>query len=175
MIVYFLRHASAGQSFADPKKDEKRPLDDDGILQSRYIGRALMAADVNLDAIISSPLKRALQTATIVANELGFEQKIEIDGAMRPEATYALFQAMLKKHAAADALMVVGHNPSIKHFLCRMVGRQGQAAGIEFKKGAVAKVEVKRSEGTLLWTVTPKLVASIHSLTKSSLPKTSRK
>lgn len=175
MTIYFLRHASAGESLDDPKKDEKRPLDEDGILQARYIGRALAAADVNLETIISSPLKRAMQTATIVANELGFEQKIENDGAMRPEATYTLFQAMLRKHASAESIMVVGHNPSIKQFLSRMIGRQGQAAAIEFKKGAVAKVEVKRSEGTLLWSITPKLVANIHSLTKSSLPKTSRK
>lgn len=175
MIVYFLRHASAGESLSDPKQDEKRPLDDDGILQSRYIGRALAAADVSVDQIISSPLKRAIQTATIVANELGFEQKIELEAAMRPEATYTLFQAMLKKHAAAESLLVVGHNPSIKQFLSRMIGRQGHAASLEFKKGAVAKVEVKRGEGTLVWSVTPKLVASIHSLTKSSLPKTSRK
>jgi len=175
MIVYFLRHASAGESLSDPKKDEKRPLDDDGILQSRYIGRALAAADISLDMIVSSPLKRATQTANIVANEIGFEQKIEIDGAMRPEATYALFQALLKKHAKLESLMVVGHNPSIRSFLSRIIGRQGHQAAIEFKKGAVAKVELKRLEGTLHWLLTPKLVGNIHSLSKSSLPKTSRK
>jgi phosphohistidine phosphatase len=175
VIVYFLRHASAGQSLADPKKDEKRPLDDDGILQSRYIGRALAASDVTVDVIVSSPLKRALQTATIVANELGFEQKIEIDGAMRPEATYSLFQALLRKHQTAESIIVVGHNPSIEQFLSRMIGTQGRAAAIDFKKGAVAKVDVKRLEGTLQWLITPKLVGNVHSLTKSSLPKTSRK
>lgn len=175
MIVYFLRHASAGQSLTDPKKDEKRPLDDDGILQSRYIGRALAASDVTVDAILSSPLKRALQTATIVANELGFEQKIEIDGAMRPEATYVLFQALLKKYQSAESIIVVGHNPSIEQFLSRMIGTRGHAAAIDFKKGALAKVEVKRLEGTLHWLLTPKLVGNLHSLTKSSLPKTSRK
>jgi phosphohistidine phosphatase len=125
--------------------------------------------------IISSPLKRALQTATIVANELGYEQKVEIDGAMRPEATYALFQALVKKHASVESLMVVGHNPSIRNFLSRIIGRQGHQTAIEFKKGAVAKVELKRLEGTLHWLLTPKLVGNIHSLSKSSLPKTSRK
>jgi phosphohistidine phosphatase len=175
VIVYFLRHASAGQSLADPKKDEKRPLDDDGTIQSRYIGRALAASDITVDAIISSPLKRARQTATIVANELGFEQKIEVDGAMRPEATYAQFQALLKKYQAAESIIVVGHNPSMEQFLSRIIGRQGHAAAIDLKKGAIAKVDVKRLEGTLQWCITPKLVGSIHSLTKSSLPKTSRK
>src|SRR5262249_30602289 len=175
MIVYFLRHASAGQGLTDPKKDEKRPLDETGVLQARYVGRSLMAIDAAIDVIISSPLKRALQTATIVANELGFEQKIEIDAAMRPEATYTSFQSMLRKHAGADAIMVVGHNPSMEDFLSRMIGRQGRAASVQFKKGAIAKIEVRRAEGTLLWSVTPKVLAALQGATKSSRPNTSRK
>ena len=175
MIVYFLRHASAGEGLSDPKRDEKRPLDENGVLQARYVGRALNAFDAAIDVIISSPLKRALQTATIVANELGFEQKIELDAAMRPEATYASFQAMLRKHAGVEAIMVVGHNPSMEVFLGRVIGRQGRAAVVEFKKGAIAKVEIKRAEGTLRWSVTPRMLAALQGTTKSSRPNTSRK
>ena len=58
MILYFLRHASAGEHVANPKKDEKRALDKEGIEQCGYIGRALAALDVQVDAIVSSPLKR---------------------------------------------------------------------------------------------------------------------
>jgi phosphohistidine phosphatase len=175
VIVYFLRHASAGQSLSDPKKDEKRPLDTEGTLQCRYIGRALAAADVSIDTIISSPLKRAMQTAQLVANELGFEQKIEMDSAMRPEATYTAFQSLLRKHQAKDAIMVVGHNPSIEEFLAQTIGRNGAAAGVDSKKGSVAKVEIKRSGGILQWLLTPKLAAGVHSAIKMSRPKTSRK
>ena len=50
MILYFLRHASAGEHVANPKKDEKRALDKDGIEQCGYIGRALAALDVQVDA-----------------------------------------------------------------------------------------------------------------------------
>ena len=47
MSIYFLRHASAGEPMKNLKKDERRPLDDDGVLQCRYIGRALGAMGVN--------------------------------------------------------------------------------------------------------------------------------
>src|ERR1039458_8058586 len=67
MILYFLRHASAGEHFANPKKDEKRALDKEGIEQCGYIGRALAALDCQVDAIVSSPLKRCTQTASLVA------------------------------------------------------------------------------------------------------------
>ena len=73
MLLYFFRHASAGKSMLNPKKDERRPLDDEGILQVRYVGRVLANLDVQVDQIISSPLKRARQTASLVANELAFE------------------------------------------------------------------------------------------------------
>ena len=43
MIVYFLRHANAGERLVSPKKDEKRGLDKEGIEQCGYVGRALAA------------------------------------------------------------------------------------------------------------------------------------
>ncbi len=86
MILYFLRHASAGEHFANPKKDEKRALDKEGIEQCGYVGRALAALDVQVDVIVSSPLKRATQTASLVGNELGYEGKLQIDAGLRPEA-----------------------------------------------------------------------------------------
>jgi phosphohistidine phosphatase len=45
MILYFLRHASAGEHFANPKKDEKRALDKEGIEQCGYIGPEAGLAD----------------------------------------------------------------------------------------------------------------------------------
>ena len=88
MILYFLRHASAGEHFANPKKDEKRALDKEGIEQCGYIGRALAALDVQVDAIVSSPLKRCTQTASLVGNELGYEGKLQIDPdcGLRPDS-----------------------------------------------------------------------------------------
>src|SRR5215467_13352887 len=82
MIIYFLRHASAGKKVSDPKKDERRPLDEEGILQARYMGRMLANLDVQVDQIISSRLKRALQTASLVANELAHESPIRTDDAL---------------------------------------------------------------------------------------------
>src|SRR5215470_9447469 len=97
MILYFLRHASAGKSESNPTKDERRPLDEDGILQARYIGRLLASLDIQVEQIVSSPLKRALQTASLVANELAFETAIQIDDALLPEADFAHFQSMLAR------------------------------------------------------------------------------
>ena len=76
----------------NPKKDEKRALDKEGIEQCGYVGRALAAMDVQVDVIISRPLKRSTQTASLVGNEMGYEGKLQIEAALRPAATFADFR-----------------------------------------------------------------------------------
>ena len=179
MIIYFVRHASAGQHIPNPKKDEKRPLDADGIEQCGFVGRALAALNVQPDVIISSPLKRATQTASLVGNELGYEGKLLLEPAMRPEASFAEFRRMLEKYAKHEAVMVVGHNPSITEFLARMIVKSGSEALVDFKKGTAARVETTRHAATLNWFFTPKMARSIQAaaaaVAEKSHPKTSRK
>src|SRR5579864_6250009 len=98
MILYFLRHASAGEPLTNPKKDEKRGLDKEGIEQCGYVGRALAALEVQVDVIVSSPLKRASQTASLVGNEIGYEGKLQIDAGLRPAAALSDFRKLLDKY-----------------------------------------------------------------------------
>ena len=158
------------------KKDEKRGLDKDGIEQCGYVGRALASLGVQVDVIVSSPLKRSTQTAALVGNEMGHEGKLVLEAALRPEATYSDFQKMLQKYARQDSVMVVGHNPNLKEFLGRLISGSGCEATVELKKGAVAKVEMRRSSGSLSWCITPRIVRTIHvAAAESARPKTSRK
>jgi phosphohistidine phosphatase len=176
MILYFLRHASAGQRTANPKKDEKRALDSSGIEQCGYVGRALAAMDVQVDVILSSPLKRATQTASLVGNELSYEGKLLLDDALRPAASFADFRKLLDKYARREAIMVVGHNPNLSEFLGRCISEPGGEATVELKKGAVARVELDRNAGVLHWCLTPKILRTLYAAaTESSRPKTSRK
>ncbi len=176
MILYFLRHASAGEHVPNPKKDEKRALDKEGIEQCGYVGRALAALDVQVDTIISSPLKRCTQTAALVGNELGYEGKLLLDPGMRPEAGLADFRKLLEKYARHEAIMVVGHNPNLSQFLGTLISDSGCEASLELKKGAVAKVEMRRTSGTLQWCLTPKVVRALYdTAVESSRPNISRK
>ena len=176
MFLYFLRHASAGQSLISPKKDEKRGLDKDGIEQCGYIGRALAALGVQAEIIVSSPLKRAAQTAALVGNEMGHEGKLVMENALRPQSGFADFQKMLEKYARQDSILLVGHNPNLSEFLGRLICDNGREAVVELKKGAVAKVEMRRNSGSLSWCITPRILRALHAAaTESSRPKTSRK
>jgi phosphohistidine phosphatase len=160
MLVYFFRHASAGVSKSDPIKDEKRALDREGVEQCGYVGRALAVLETHVDVIISSPLKRATQTSALIANELAFEGKINLDSALRPGATFAQFRDLLTKYGNQEAIMVVGHNPNLSEFLGRLIGG-GSRTGIDLKKAGVARVEVNHHRGVLIWCLTPKVVRTL--------------
>ena len=176
MILYLLRHASAGHHVANPAQDEKRPLDPQGIEQCTQMGRALNALDVHVDAVVSSPLKRATQTASLVANEIGFDDKLQLTPALRPSAQMEAFRELLDKHAKLEAVLVVGHNPSLSQFLSLLISEGASESSADLKKGAIARVDLSGRMGILKWVLTPKIVQTLSVTTaKSSRPKTLRK
>jgi phosphohistidine phosphatase len=113
MNLYVLRHASAGTRRINPLLDVKRPLDKDGKQHCLYLAHVLRALQTSFDLVISSPLKRSLQTAQMVATETGYEQNVLISNALSPAATFSQFQRMLRECEGHENVLVVGHNPNI--------------------------------------------------------------
>ena len=74
MNLYLMRHANAGLIRVNPLLDNKRALIKEGKEQCVLMARLLTALNVQIDVIVSSPLKRALQTAQFVGTELGLTQ-----------------------------------------------------------------------------------------------------
>ena len=175
MNLYLMRHANAGVSRENPILDRKRALIKEGKEQCMLMARLLSALKVQIDVIVSSPLKRALQTATFVGTELGYEAKVEISPALDLDADYADFQQMLAKFSDREGVLVVGHNPHMFQFLGSMITGNG-GASIRMRKGSIARVDMDRHPPLLRWLIDPRMARSIYSgLAKSSRPKTSRK
>jgi phosphohistidine phosphatase len=138
----------------------------------------LAALDVQVDAIISSPLKRASQTASLVSNELGFEGEVTFSPALSPDASFDQFRDMLASHSSkAQEIIVVGHNPTLSTYLSLLLSAGANERAIDLKKGAVARLDYDgRKNGSMIWCVTPKLVRSVHdTAATSSRPKVARK
>jgi phosphohistidine phosphatase len=176
MNVYFLRHASAGTSRANPILDAKRPLDKEGLQQCWLMAQFLNALDVQFDAIVSSPLKRALQTASSVANEIGHDAAVIVAKQLAPGATLNDFRTLLDRYANLDNIMVVGHNPNLTAFLSATVGSPNGRPMVRLRKGALARVDMSQRPPTLQWLIAPPSLGRFYaSVGKSSRRKTSRK
>jgi phosphohistidine phosphatase len=175
MILYILRHASAGVRRASPALDVKRPLDKEGKEQCILVGRYMNAMKVQFDLIVSSPLKRALQTASLVGTEVAYDSKIQISDALAPGGTVAGFQALVNSLSAHENVLVVGHNPNLPQFLGSLICAP-RPASIRMRKGAMARVDCTARPGQLLSLVDTRMLRQVYaSATKSSRRKTSRK
>jgi phosphohistidine phosphatase len=175
MNLYLMRHANAGLRRENPVLDAKRSLVKEGKDQCMLMARVLSALKVQVDVVVSSPLKRCLQTAQFVGTELGYEARVEISSALAPGASYADFQQMLAKYANFEGVLVVGHNPALFKFLGHLITGNGGAA-IRMRKGSVARVDCASHPPLLRWLIDPRMARSIYvSVQKSSRPKTSRK
>ncbi|MDE3133435.1 MAG: histidine phosphatase family protein [Acidobacteriota bacterium] len=140
-MIWLLRHAEA----AEGRPDEARPLTPRGIEQARVAGAALQRLGVHVDACLSSPKRRALETAQIACEPLGVEIITEaaIAGTMYdPERLAA---------GLGDALLV-GHNPSMSTVLHELTG-----ARAHLRKGGIAAVQ----RGELIVLLTPRELAGI--------------
>lgn len=175
MILYLMRHANAGVRRDNPTQDQKRSLIKEGKEQCVLMARMMSALNVQVDVIVSSPLKRALQTAQFVGTELGYEAKVEVSPALSLGATYEAFQELIAKYADREGVLLVGHNPSLFKFLGRIITGNG-GAGVRMRKGSVARVDMSKHPPLLQWLIDPRMARQIYtSVAKSSRPKTSRK
>ena len=142
MILYLMRHANAGTVRENPVLDAKRGLIKEGKEQCMLMARVMGALKAQIDAIVSSPLKRAMQTAQLVGTELGYDAQVEVSPALGLNASYADFQELLAKYADREGILVVGHNPNLFQFLGRMITGNGGAA-IRMRKGSIARVDMR--------------------------------
>jgi phosphohistidine phosphatase len=175
MILYLMRHANAGTVRENPELDAKRGLIKDGKEQCMLMARMLSALKAPIDVIVSSPLKRARQTAQLVGTELGYDSQVEVCDALGLDASYAQFQDLLVKYADREGVLAVGHNPNLFQFLGRMVTGNG-GASIRMRKAGIARVDMEIHPPRLQMLIDPRSARAIYaSVTKSSRPKTSRK
>src|SRR4029079_9330830 len=84
-LVIWWRHGIAEERVGE-KPDEERALTPDGQKKTKSVAKGL-AELFELDAVIASPLVRAVQTALYVAKATGLKESVQTDPRLRPEAT----------------------------------------------------------------------------------------
>ena len=124
-MIWFLRHGEA----EDGSDDFARELTEKGRRQATAAGEALAALDANIDACLTSPLVRAVQTADLACEALGVEPE------RAPELSGGHFDPFALVAGRGDVLLV-GHEPDFSRAVGDLTG-----ARIEMKKGGLAGVD----------------------------------
>jgi phosphohistidine phosphatase len=161
--LYLIRHAVAEERGEDWPDDNKRPLSDDGASRMRKAARGLDRLGITLDVIVTSPLVRTKQTAELVANAMNPKPPIVSLESLAPGGTYQEIITDLEKQSKRTRIAIVGHEPGIGEFAARLIGSRHS---IEFKKGAICRIDVDAippsGPGDVRWFMTTKILRSIR-------------
>ena len=155
MELYFLRHGVAADVGPAGQGDAGRPLTKEGIAKMEAGARGMHRLGLRLDALLSSPLVRARETAAIVGRELGLE--LQLDEKLAPGCDMAQLFALLGEHRVAERVMLVGHEPDFSTLIGALTG----GSQVLMKKGGLGRVDIERLEqgaGTLIWLLPPRIL-----------------
>ncbi len=165
MNLFILRHGIAVErdpvSFPD---DSRRPLTLKGEDRVRLICDAMQALELSFDRILSSPYRRASQTAEIVATALTLKKVLEYRDELIPEGEpKGLIRYINQLKPMPENLLLVGHEPHLSGLVSQLISGEPRAA-IDLKKGGLAKLETQAPLrlgpcATLAWLLTPKQLA----------------
>ena len=167
MNLFILRHGIASDPGEDglPKilADAERPLAARGKQRLWGVTRAMRKMDVTFDAVVSSPLLRARQTAQIVTEALELRRKLILTNELAPDGSpKALIEQLNELGPRAKDILIVGHEPYLSQLMALLV-TGGTTAVMDLRKGGLAKLEIEKLRyarcATLAWLLTPKQMA----------------
>lgn len=156
MRLVLLRHGIA-QDPAEVGADADRRLTPKGLRRTREAVRGLRALDVAPRVVLSSPYRRALETAELALEALGPRgaQVVPTD-ALLPDAPPADLLRVLER-LAVDHALACGHAPHLDALLAHVLGapdlvttlRKAGAACLELGPGPGPR-------GRLVWLLEPR-------------------
>ena len=143
--LYLVRHAKSSRD--DPSlPDRERPLDDRGRQDAPVMGKRLSKRGVKPDLLVSSPALRALTTAQLIADEIGYQRKdIVVDERLYASSPDDLLAVICALDDKVDRVMLFGHNPEftdLAHRLSSEVIDMPTCAIAEFRFDAKAWADV---------------------------------
>jgi phosphohistidine phosphatase len=137
MRVWIVRHGKAEANSA-LGKDADRSLAPRGEEQARWLGRMIAAHAESPDRIVSSPIKRALQTAKLINKAVG--ARLEESALLETGRTPSAATEVIASHQGPRPIMLVGHNPTLETLVGLLT--RGPGAEYDMRTGQAVLVEL---------------------------------
>jgi len=157
MEIYLLRHAIAEDAAGRP--DAERALTAEGRDRLRRVLKRARQADVAPSLILASPYRRALETAEIAAETLGYEDRPLHSKALLPDASPHELWDEIRTHRGEHAILLASHEPLMSAAAAFLLGCP--SLQVEMKKAGLVRIDCDRfgadPRGVLKWMLTPAL------------------
>ena len=140
-------------------KDADRALTAEGAKKLHSVLRRARAVDVQPSVIVTSPYRRARETAQVAAEVLLGGASLVESRALTPESSPEAVWDGIRAHKGEPQLMLVGHEPLLSAVYAYLLG--APSVQIDVKKGSLGRIDVDRfigqPRGLLRWLIYPKL------------------
>jgi phosphohistidine phosphatase len=142
-------------------QDSERSLTNKGVKRMRRAARGLQHLKIPFEAVLTSPVLRARQTAEIVAASLGIEAQLEETSGLAPESTVEHLLFSLTRYQDREHLLLVGHEPLLSRTMASLLcGSSAKIMEIAVRKGSLCRIEIDgmppKNPGILHWFLTSK-------------------
>ena len=156
MDIYVLRHGEAEERETG-LADRDRKLTPRGKRELKAVLRLARKSEVAPNLILTSPLRRAVETAAIAAEVLDCKQVLETRNLL-PGASPDLIWKEICSDYKVESILLAGHQPH----LGSLVGLLLEAPlVVDLKKGSLVRIETHGRlgppRGVLKWMITTKL------------------
>lgn len=163
MELCVVRHAVAHKRDVERwPNDDERPLTPEGEADFREAARGLGLLMSGVDALLSSPLARAWQTAEILAGLEGWPEPKAFP-ALEPEVPPEAAARVLEDYASAGFVVVVGHRPGLHELVSYLLAGDTKTE-VRIKKGGALRLSfdgpTRAGTAALRWLLTPALLGS---------------
>jgi phosphohistidine phosphatase len=161
MEIYLLRHGIA-EDRKPGRPDSERALTGEGREKLRRVLRRAGESGARPSLVMSSPYRRAVETAAIASAELGYQGSVVNTRSLEPEASPSDTWEELRARSTEPAILVAGHEPHLGTMVAFLLGNPSM--WVDMKKGALVRIDCERlgrtPSGILKWMLTPSVAGA---------------
>lgn len=160
MNLYIVRHGEANPLGGEFRTDYDRTLSDAGRTDAHLMAQALVNIDLNISAILTSPLVRAVETGEIFGRVLKREPTVtrKLEPGFEPRALAEEVQDL----ANGGGVVVIGHQPDMSTFISYLIS-PAHAATVAMETCAIAAIQLPANDPPRLrWLLTPEIVRRMN-------------
>jgi len=139
MNIYLVRHSEA-EPTSQLKKDSERELTQSGISLIESAANAWKSLISNSEYIFTSPFKRAVQTAEIIASVTGTKNEIIIDKSLSPGSNAEAI-ILISNTFEANEIVLVGHQPDISFITSQFISSYD--VNLKISPATICKISFK--------------------------------
>jgi phosphohistidine phosphatase len=157
--LLLIRHADAGERDVQRWPDDRdRPITEKGERRQEKVARRLRKLGLKPVLLLSSPWKRAWQTAEITCEVLGCHAPVASD-TLADAPTLTRIANAIGTRGEDEVVALVGHEPWMSELASRLLTGQPNGVNIDYPKSGVMLLDIpsiKPGAGTLEFFLRPR-------------------